>query len=299
MRFLAIPFSVLFITGCATSSPKELREPPHRLPLDTYTVIEKTKDGLEILDRKVEEFVPACAKDNTCSLKKIEYRAEKYRIFVAGSYMYSTHMKAAYETEHLNNLTEYIFVQFVRGCLYQVFELKGKRRVSFQYVRDHFEETVRFCHPEWTIDSIDRDPAYQTWKPTWRPGVSRDLQAEWDLQGRHHHYKWDDARGTHKFGVEYPEVPKLFVEDHPTSAFYSDEYFPSANNTSLEFKTCLYRAEDVPGFLVAAPGNLEEVGLPPPIHCFEWRSSSVYNWKTKKFEHPRGIVPACFQKPLR
>lgn len=87
------------------------------------------------------------------------------------------------------------------------------------------------------------------------------------------------------YGEQKPKLPQLYIVDHPGSAFYINN---RAKNISLQFRTCIYRTKDVPKNV-----SYNNAKFAKPIHCFEWRSSFVYNHYTEQFESPSYIVPAC------
>ena len=101
-----------------------------------------------------------CESTRSCSLKLVEYLAQDYKIRVGESYNFSTRLFARYQTDSLSTLEDYVFVQFIKGCIYTTERRNGALVDSYDITRYHFEEVKLFNHSEWVIDSLDKDPAY-------------------------------------------------------------------------------------------------------------------------------------------
>jgi len=144
---------------------------------------------------------------------------------------------------------------------------------------------VKYRFPEWVIDSTDHDPAANS------------------IQGysRHHAYKWNTPpfetfwKTERWYGEEMPRAPILYINDYPLQAIYFPPstkygvYFGEhAINLSLEFRTGIYRAEDVP--LRAEPDDLD---FAEPLFSVSWNTSFIYNYETGVFDQPEGIVSVC------
>ncbi len=231
---------------------------------------------LDILNSKKFTFVnKKCEKTNSCSLKQIHYSVENYRILIHRDYNYGTRLFASYRTDSVNTLEDFVFVQFIKGCMYLTRLEDGKVVPGFSIARYYFNEIVQFKTADSSIDSIDLDPAYNS-----IPELNR-----------HYAYRWNMIRGSFDensekyYGVERPVFPELYISDRVGQAFYYDSL---AKNVSLKFKVCLYKAGNVP--FKAKP---EDVQFAEPIHCYDWSSSFVYNHKKMKFERPKEISPFC------
>jgi hypothetical protein len=234
---------------------------------------------------QMQSFVNSdCEKTASCTLKRFEMRNEFYES--ADSYDVFTYTR--YETDSVANLEDYGIVQFIRGCDYAVAPdgQSGVRKYLGLY-RDFFGKHVPLFHPHWQIDTDDVDPLYAS-----VPGAARRLDYHYWLPGGRWYGVSQDKWRLFKNGL--PDRPSVFVFDKPTGAFKSGLDLVGWQNTSLEFKTCIYRMKDVP--LVATPEQ-EEIG--DPIHCFFWRSSAIYNSAEKKWDHPESIDPICGVAPER
>src|SRR3989344_9462854 len=117
-----------------------------------------------------------CKATNSCSLKRARFHVlqQKYRFEQSEPFVFGTTMYAWLETDTVSALEDYVFVQFIRGCRFESRLSGGTTEVTYSKFKNHFGELVRFKHPDWVIDSMDRDPAYSSW-----PG-----------QARHYSYFW-------------------------------------------------------------------------------------------------------------
>ncbi len=232
--------------------------------------------GVEILNHKTSVFLNKdCKKTKTCDLKKVEYFVEDYRVFVDGAYSYGTRFFARYETKSVKNLEKYVFVQFIKGCGFYSKLVEGQvvTAQEVDYPRD--KGNILFRFPEWTIDSRDEDPVYSTF-----PDESRFFGYRWNTVPNSF-----STRTEKLYGEKKPKSPKLYVVDHPGSAFYTNS---SAKNISLQFRIGIYRTKDVPVSVA-----YDNVNFAEPLHYYEWSSSFVYDHLTERFENPSGVVPAC------
>src|SRR3989344_3129306 len=82
-----------------------------------------------------------CVKTNTCDLVRVLYEAEDYEILVDGSMSYGTRLFAHYSVNTIDNLENYAFVQFIKGCQYDSYDTG---EVSTSISREHFGELVIF-----------------------------------------------------------------------------------------------------------------------------------------------------------
>lgn len=233
-------------------------------------------EKVEILSHKESVFVNTdCKKNKTCDLKMVEYFVEDYRVNLVGGQNYGTRFFVRYKTKLVKNLKKYVFVQFIKGCVFssKLLDNQVVTRYDFVYPRD--SGSVAFKFMDWTIDSYDQDPAYAT-----IPGKSRFFG-----------YRWNSVAGSFSkdteklYGQTRPKTPELYLVDHPGSSFWVDG---SAKNISLQFKTCIYKAKEV-----SVNVAHDDMGFAKPLHCYEWNSSFVYNHLIEKFENPPYIISAC------
>ena len=222
-----------------------------------------------------------CGKNQTCTLNTVDFYSVDYRVWVIDRYHHGSALYAFYDTKDLANIEDYVFVQYVKGCVYNDMRFTNGRphEVVLGY-KEQFDQTVRFHFPNWVIDTVDLDPVYQ----------SNTKESDF----RHYAYRWNekvrsiDRKTEHFLLREQPLKPEIYVNDLPSQGYYDEEYYPSAYNVSMDFKTCLYRKSDVPE-RVKSPGTWIE----NPIVCYEWSNRHTYDYGKKEFTNPASIDPIC------
>ncbi len=104
-------------------------------------------------------------------------------------------------------------------------------------------------------------------------------------------YRWNRTEGSYEqsgevlYYKEKPTVPRLYVTDHPGTSFLKGSV---AKNISLQFKTCLYRTSEIPEITTG-----DEIDFAKPLHCFEWASSYIYDYKKNDFIKTSQLHSAC------
>lgn len=234
----------------------------------------------------IEEYLfenEDCARTNTCSLQRVKFKAEQFYVIENGAKVYSTRLIAWYEADTIAHLRDYVFVQFIEGCAFiSYFNAKEKKLSILMRTYPHFGKTVPLHHPSPVIDSPDTDPAYFS-----SPNFDR-----------HFAYRWHSRRGvaprdhTNVFGLSVPPYPELYITDTPAMqarAFDIETPLERAYNTSLRFKTCLYREKDVPK---SVPDGTY-VNFGEPIVCFSWKSSYVFDHVRNIYTEPQEVAEVC------
>ena len=220
-----------------------------------------------------------CAKTNSCDLqdfvvKQLDYEAK----FNGGKIdVFGTQMYAVYNTTSLDNLENYGIVQFMKGCQFSSQLVNGKVVNSRDRTIEHYGAVVPYYFPKEVIDGFVKDPI--------------DWGAEENMPSRHFFYlnKYVSDQEPQKddyYGMLKPAIPRLYLRDMPGIAELNED--GSATNISLQYRLCIYKTADVPK--VVADSNLD---FAIPLQCFSWNSSFVYNFGTKKFEQPPGLVEFC------
>lgn len=216
-----------------------------------------------------------CVKNDSCDLKAVRYLIEDYRIeLYGGLFNFGTRLFTEYETESIEFLEKYVFVSFVKGCAFTSELTDGEVNTSIAHGSGGPNST-EVWYPDWTIDSFDSDPAYNSY-----PGVSRNHTYRWNSQESSF-----DPKSENYYGIIRPTVPKLYVSDRPGTAFTGAN--GKAKNLSLVFKMCLYKSGDVPVDIA----NKDSLG--EPIHCYQWASSWIYDHSLNRYTNPYGISDAC------
>lgn len=251
----------------------------------------KPRNGTEEIFSKItHSFLNTnCAETNTCDLKEFKLVAKQYRIWVDGSWSYGASAVISYETNKVDNLENYSVVQFIRGCVFDTrIRNDGTIERGLGYVLPFFSDFdedgkpikfATFCFPDWVIDSTDKDPVYNSF-----PALGRFYARRWNsVPGSF------DKKTEIFYGVEKPSRPQLYLSDITSTAFMGETFI---KNTSLQFKTCIYKTKDVP--LETTEDN---INFATPIKCFEWQNIYIYNYDKKDFEMKFEIDPFCLKKP--
>ncbi len=219
-----------------------------------------------------------CESTNSCELKNFRIKVQNSKvIFSDMSPSYLTTSFMAYETKSIASLEKFGLVQFIKGC---EFTSKADGTILYNIARKYFSETVTFKHQEWVIDSDDLDALYNS-------------NTENSDYPRHALYRWNDVLGSFEQGGEHfyyqapPSHPQFYVTDRPGTAFFDDDS-GEAKNISLQFKSCLFKIEDI-------PNNTTPTGLKPEqaLKCFDWYSAYVYDHEKKKFNRKNEIAKPC------
>ncbi len=217
-----------------------------------------------------------CELNDSCDLKKFELEVYDYKVLFSSEETpsYGTSAKFSYETDKVESLENYAFVQFIRGCVYTTeVDESGVEQKYFSSTREFFGEYEDFIHMDWVIDSVDTDAMYNNGDP----GMVR-----------HGFYKYDNDKGKKVYYVQKkPAKPVLYATDLPSGAYFKPQ-FQRANNNIFEFKVCIYKTEDIPQQTV--PNDLN---FATPIHCFNWESKNIYDRSQGKFVKTGDINKLC------
>jgi hypothetical protein len=262
-----------------------------------------TREGsvknLSKTSKKIVNDSKRCKENNTCTLKSFTGYFDKYKIFVKGAWNWGNSAVFSYETEDVKDLEDYVIVQYIKGCVYNTVYKDGKIGYVGGIVTPSFDELIPFNYSSWTIDSIDKDPVYNS--------VTDD---EGKPLARHTAYRWNSVEGSHSkktetyYSYELPTKAALYVTDHPggqawgipeehyhlPAGNYTDPetgkttYFEEKNallpakakNISLELKTCIHKNKDVP--LVST----SDQSISNPIACIEWSTGFKWDFNEKK-----------------
>jgi len=248
----------------------------------TQSFSDKDKEPpLKILRAETQIFInDFCEFNNTCDLKWARLTVKNWEINIGGEPSYGTTMTLEYETSSVKDLENYGFVQFIRGCVFD--SAKSKTVIiekHYAYAKKQFGGIKTFLFTNWTVDSIDKDPFF-----VGDPKLGRTYFYRWNQVGGS-----TDLKTEKYYGEQDPTYPRVYVKDIPGSAFFVDDI---AKNTSLEFKICLYRANDIPTETVE-----NNIDFAVPIFCFSWTSSHIYNHNKNIFETKIGIDPFCEKCP--
>ncbi len=220
---------------------------------------------------------PDCHATGSCDLKRFTLTKAVNEIWFSDNPDHPTYSNGVimeYETDAVAALEKYVIVQFKKGCVFDTAKNReGKiRRIVGDTVAS-FGEQVPFCFRQWVIDSQDTDPAYNS-----DPDYGRFYLLRWNKPGSY------DNRTQKYYGVMKPQAPVVYMADYPAGAFVTGS---GVRNVALEFKTCIYKASDVPSVT-----RRENLDFAKPIHCFAWQSVYVYDFAKAKFQTNLASVPS-------
>ena len=122
------------------------------------------------------------------------------------------------------------------------------------------------------IDSQDTDPAYNS-----DPEYGRFYLLRWNNPGSY------DGPTQKYYGAEKPKIPVVYLADYPAGAFVTGT---GIKNAALQFKTCIYKASEVP-----TEARREDVNFAKPLNCFKWQNVYVYDFARGRFETRFADVP--------
>jgi hypothetical protein len=186
-----------------------------------------------------------------------------------------------YETDSVDALEKYAIVQFKKGCVfYSSKNGEGKITRNVSDTVPSFGEDIPFCFRKWVIDSQDTDPAYNS-----DPEYGRFYFLRWNEPG-----SYDDWTQKY-YGAEKPKIPVVYMTDYPGGAFVAGT---GVRNVALEFKTCIYKAADVP-----AATRRDQIDFARPINCLEWQNVYVYDFDKGAFQTNLADVPRWEEPYMR
>jgi hypothetical protein len=235
------------------------------------------KGHVHTLSRTTQVFWnPDCQTTDTCDLKRFSLITSVYEFWFSDDSRHPTYSNGVimeYETDSVAALEKYAIVQFMKGCVFDSSKNGDGRIVkNISYTVPSFGEEIPFCFPNWVIDSQDTDPAYNS-----DPDYGRFYLLRWNKPGSYEYLN-------HKYyGAEKPKVPIVYMADYPIGAYVRTK---AVRNAALQFKTCIYKAKDVP-----TKTRRDDVNFAKPLNCFEWENVYVYDFATRKFEANWADVP--------
>jgi len=218
---------------------------------------------------------PNCRATDTCDLKRFALTTSVYEVWFSDdpNPTFGNGVIMEYETDSVNAIEKYAIVQFNKGCVFYSSKDGNGRIISSASVTvPSFSEKIPFCFRKWVIDSQDTDPVYNS-----DPDYGRFYLLRWNKPGS---YEYPD----HKYyGAEKPKIPVVYMADYPTGAFVTRT---GVKNAALEFKTCIFKATDVP-----AATRRDDINFAKPLSCFEWQNVYVYDFNKRRFEANWADVP--------
>lgn len=238
-------------------------------------------------DQKLTEVFTnkKCHLTDSCDLKEVKMKFTKVEVEVTGysTSNWLTKVTASYKTSSLDKLKDYVFVTFIKGCVFssRVDDKTGKIEKYYGDKTHQFGKRETFKFRDWNIVSMDSDPAYNSQ----------------ESYSRHYNYKWDKIIiGLDRKKITYqmyysdrkPLIPSLYVQNVAGGTAFYNNVRGSAKNISLKLRMCIYKSKDVPTKTVA-----KNINFAKPIYCYDWDSSYIFDFDFEEFESKTEIDPFC------
>lgn len=226
---------------------------------------------------------PDCA-NGDCEVKGMKIFIDKYNS--VKDRMAGNSVAAEIETTSNVSLANYAFVQYIKGCLFEMDNLGSMRIATRQFFG---KQGQPFKHTSWELDSAgDKDPIY------W----SNDKAGFDDMRGfyipRNSYYVNANPAVTESYGswagkLSNLKSNKIYISDFPTPSYYEEKAgIITARMASLEFKICLHKIADVPAS-VEDPKTI----IGDAIICMDWSSNYQLDFKKKTWVEKTTMHPAC------
>jgi hypothetical protein len=207
-------------------------------------------------------------------LKSIEYQIIHVESGIDGRCGYWKTINMSYETETAQDIQDYAFVQYIRGCVFHVATEPEPYRGFFR--REHMNDDFKlFHHPEWTADTFTHDPIY--WASPQSTG------------SRHGYYRLPEPNfNPHDASLyqDHPNTTRLWATDSPTGGGSNSNTY--GYSSMLEFSTCLYPTADIPRSV--ADG---EILLTEPVHCLDWSQKRSFQPGQGYFKTSGSVTEIC------
>lgn len=228
-------------------------------------------------------------KNPDCEVGDCELRAVKFSIskdIDLRNRLAGNSLVAEIETSKKEQLRDYAFVQYIRGCHFAT-DASGVVNMGR---RDFFARANQeFNHKGWQLDSAwDTDPIY--WSFT---GDGFDELRGFEVP-RNGSYLTDDPTRSEQYDwwagkVQNLKSSKIYATDAPTASSWRIEGGRvKATVSSLQFKICVHRVSDIPKSVVGP-----SVEIPGALYCFEWSSNYQMNFTRGQLEERATLHPAC------
>lgn len=237
---------------------------------------------VEVLSTRQESYRPATAG----ALQSLEMKVLKKRLQLRGQSpaygSYMTDLRLTLETSKAGQYQDYGIVQFIKGCKW-ISHWDGRAITKhLSIARNHMGNPVIFKHQHFEVDTDSLDPVYHSYQGhrfalwRWNESPSND-----DPESAHYVYHREPPHGT------------IFLTDMPGTSFGSQDMqgvIQEAQNSTLEFKTCLFSLSDLPQATDARGANIP---MDKAIKCFSWEDKWVFDFRQQKMTSPQSIDQVC------
>lgn len=225
------------------------------------------------------------------SLKEFGLIEQKKEILYPGDkeiYVYkTTDVRIILKTKSVADIEKFGIVQFIKGCRFQSEKQPDGKilKRTDTYSRMSAEGLKDFVHKDWEVDTDNADPLYSAIDDE----LSRYALFRWNTNPK----DFENLDEAPYYLEQAPPHPVVFLTDLPSQGGriqVPPTELPKAANVSLEFKTCLFKIEDLPK---STDNKGSAIDKKKALACLDWDNKFVYNWKTNKIESPKTIDPVC------
>lgn len=196
---------------------------------------------------------------------------------------YLTDTRFGYRVPTPQKIESLAIVQWIRGCIFDSEFSGGQVTKTLNHVRKHFGKIVPFQHQTWQIDSDITDPLYSADETYGRFALLR-----WNKDGS----ILDAEKATYYLKAKPPHG-SVFVTDLPSSGFLasgSGLKDGTAQNTSLQFITCLFNVGDLPRTTTPEGAGIERAKA---LWCVNWDHQFIWNFNYGRMTSPNVIDEVC------
>lgn len=237
--------------------------------------------SVEILSTNTEFY-----SEENSELKSVSLKVIKKRLRLSGTPLknasYMTDIRLSLETQSAGGYAEFGVVQFIRGCKWRSVWDGKKLEKDASISREHMGQIITFRHVGFEVDSDSLDPVYHSY-----------------LGHRFALWRWNETPSSDNPETAYfvyhrePTHGVVFLTDLPGTSFFSAELSQGkmwAQNSSLEFKTCIFRLTDLPFETDREGSNIDQTKA---LKCFSWSDKWVFDFKREIMTSPSEIDPFC------
>jgi len=249
---------------------------------------------IDVISTRRQSFRPTadrCAEAGICDLKRFRLVVQKKKVVLPNlpdkNAYYMTDIRAQYETTSLQSLEKYGVVQLIRGCMFESAWDGNQLTKTLSISRNHMGEDKIFKHATWQIDNDHPAPVYTGLQfPDGR--IDPFFLLNWNDNRNSL-----DANSSYFYGQRKPPHPVVYATDLPGPAYLSDVMTNGtlrAQNTSLEFQTCLFKMSDLPPTTDMSGAGVD---FNKAIKCFEWSHKNIYDFSAQTFISSGNVDNVC------
>jgi hypothetical protein len=245
---------------------------------------------LSTLEKKFSVNPTSCREQESCALKRFDLRVQRIRFRFKNEpetlATYMTDVRMIYETKSIADLKAFAIVQQIRGCVFDSYWNGREVEKTLTVSRNHMGQDATFQHRHWQIDNDLPVPIYTSVELA-NGTISTHGLLRWNdnpksLEANNAHFL--NSKITHPvvFATDLPAGVQLYAEKSQGRLH--------AQNSSLEFRSCLFKTTDLPA---QTDTDGKNVPWPRAIKCWDWESKNIYDFTLGRFTSPKAIDPVC------